>query len=105
MNRLFDATVALENAAVIIAAFLLIWLHDRWHWMTGPEELIRIHWVAGLAILSSLAAFALGSSSLVALRLMKSRGNDIGIRKTWAVLSLLASLAALLVSLLPVRHG
>ena len=106
MKRLFVAMVAMENAAVLVAACPLLWLSGRWHRMTGPEELRMIAWMSALAFLCSLSAVALGCTSLVTLRVMGSKGTEIGSsRKTWAILSALASAAALLISLLPTRHG
>jgi hypothetical protein len=106
LKLLFNMAVLLENAGTTAAAFAMVWLHSRYHWMTGPRESITIDRVAAFMLVCSLSGLILGFSSLIILRLTKRRGfADFSGRKLWAWASLLASVVLFLLALLPIRFG
>jgi hypothetical protein len=106
MKQLFDVTVSLENLGAAIAAYAMVWLHGRYHWMTGPQAQITIHRAMLLMVICSVLALILGCSSMIIFRVMKSRiAKEFGARKTWGLLSVLASVVLLLLSLLPIQTG
>jgi hypothetical protein len=106
MKRLFDTAVVVENAIAVIVAYEIVWLHSRWHWMTGPREEAVIQRVMVTVLGCSALALLLGGFSLWALRLMKRAGSDdLVIRNAWACVSLLGSGILLLFSLLPITTG
>jgi len=102
----FDAIVVFENICEIVAAFAVSWLGSRNHWMTGPQQLATIGEVQITALICSFLALIMGLLSLIALRALKGRGyEDLGVRRIWACVSLVASAILAFLSLLPTRVG
>ena len=106
MKRLFDIAVLLENGIAVAVGYDLVWLHSRWHWMTGRDELRRIEQVMSTVLICSPSALLLRLFSLWAFRLMKKECcEDLGMRRAWARASALVSGILLFLSLLPISMG
>jgi hypothetical protein len=101
-----NTIVALENAGAIAAALAIAWLSSRYHWMTGPQQLVTINEVQVMALICSFSALGMGLLSFIALRAFKSGGYEgLGARGIWATLSLVVSAILAFLSLLPTRVG